>query len=64
MGVVTLVPPFDVNLLTCLWWSVNAANHYIVPKYKKLAKMVVVHVMESIQDESVFSSLNFFMNEL
>jgi hypothetical protein len=39
--------PFDVNPLTRLWRAFYAASIYIYPKYKKLAVMVVVHVLSS-----------------
>jgi hypothetical protein len=56
--------PFDVNPLTRLWRSLDSASLCIFPKYMKLAKMVVVHVLGSVQDERCFSSLSFLKNKL
>ncbi len=59
-------PPFDLNPLTCIWRTINAS--YILthsfPKYLKLAKMAIVHVLSSVKDECCFSSPAFLKNKL
>jgi hypothetical protein len=57
-------PPFDVNPLTRLWRALDAASICIYSEYKKLAVMVVVHVLGSTQDERCFSFLTFLKNKL
>jgi hypothetical protein len=39
--------PVDVNPLTCLWRALDAASICIYQEYKKLAVMVVFHVLGS-----------------
>jgi hypothetical protein len=59
-----LEQPFDVNPLTHLWRSLDSTSVCIFPEYMKLAKMAVVHVLGSVQDERCFSSLSFLKNKL
>jgi hypothetical protein len=57
-------PPFNENPLTQLWRTLDSASVCIYPEYMKLAKMAVVHVLGSVQDEHCFSSLSFLKNKL
>jgi hypothetical protein len=57
-------PPFDVNPLIRLWRTLNSASLYIYPEYMKLAKIMVVHVLGSVQDECCFSLLTFLKSKL
>jgi hypothetical protein len=57
-------PPFNENPLTRLWRTLDSASLCIYPEYMKLAKIVVVHVLGSVQDERCFSSLSFLKNKL
>ena len=56
--------PFDVNPLTRMWRALDATSICIYLEYEKLAMMVVVHVLDSTQDERCFSSLTFLKNKL
>jgi hypothetical protein len=57
-------PPFDVNPLTRLWRTLDSASLCIYPEYMKLEKIVVVHVLGSVQDERCFPSLSFLKSKL
>ncbi len=52
---VAMKPPFDLNPLTCICKTINASwvlTHSL--KYFKLAMMVIVHVLGSVEDERYF----------
>ena len=59
-------PPFDCNLLTRLWKGLDAticlAHHF--SEYMKLAEMAIVHVIGSIEDEHIFSSVSFIKSKV
>ena len=57
-------PAFDVNPLIRLWRALDVASICIFPKYMKLAKMVAIHVLGSVQDERCFSTLSFLKSKL
>ncbi len=53
--------PFDVNSITKLWRTFTSSLIFKVkiPKYIKLAKLVVVHVIGFVEDEHCLSTLTF-----
>jgi hypothetical protein len=59
-------PPFDTNPLTKLWrfLDTNTALVAQFPEYLKLVQIAMVHVLGSIEDEHVFSSLTFLKDKL
>jgi hypothetical protein len=59
-----LQPPFDVNPLTRLWRVLDLASVCMFPEYMRLAEMVVVHVLGSVQDERCFSTFSFLKSKL
>jgi hypothetical protein len=54
-----MVPPFDVNPLTRLWRSIDIASLCIFHEYKKLAKMVVIHIMDQYKTREHFLLFHF-----
>ena len=59
-------PPFDCNPLTRLWKGLDAATcltHHF-SEYMKLAEMAIVHVLGSVEDERVFSSVAFLKSKV
>jgi hypothetical protein len=62
----TMEPPFDLNPLTRSWRLFDAFQVFThsFPKYLKLAKMTIVHVLRSVEDEKCFSSFTFLKNKL
>jgi hypothetical protein len=61
---VAMQPPFNENLLTRLWYTLDFASLCIYLEYMKFAKIAVVHILGSVQDECCFSSLSFLKNKL
>jgi hypothetical protein len=62
----TIEPRFDLDSLTRIWKTFDAfrvLTHFF-PKHLKLAKMTIVHVIGSVEDEKCFSSLTFLKNKL
>lgn len=61
----TIEQPFVLNPLTQIWKIVDASQvlTHSVPKYIKLAKMAVVHVLTSVEDECCFSFLVFLKSK-
>jgi hypothetical protein len=54
----TIEPRFDLDSLTRIWKTFDAfrvLTHFF-PKHLKLAKMTIVHVIGSVEDEKCFSS--------
>jgi hypothetical protein len=51
-----LLPPFVLNSLTRSWRIVNASRllTHSIAEYVKLAKIAIVHVLRSVEDESCF----------
>jgi hypothetical protein len=59
-------PPFDTNPLMKLWRTLDANRALVAqfPEYLKLAQIGMVHVLGSVEDECVFSSLTFLKDKL
>jgi hypothetical protein len=57
--------PFVLNPLMQIWMIVDAFQvlTHSFPKYIKLTKMVVVHVLGNVEDERCLSSLTFLKNK-
>jgi hypothetical protein len=61
-----MLPPFDVNPLTKVW-RVLDGNSVLVQNFSefiKLAEIAVVHVIGSVEDERLFSSVKFLKSKL
>jgi hypothetical protein len=60
-----LDPPFDMNPLTRMWCLVRTSCILVTdfPKYVKLAKLVMVQVVGSVEDERCFSTLAFMKSK-
>jgi hypothetical protein len=60
-GAKAMVEPFDVNPITKLWVKITnnslLCNH--LSEYTKLAKIIVVYVHGSMEDDCIFSTLAF-----
>jgi hypothetical protein len=63
---VAMEPPYDINLVTRIWRSIFASRvlSHGFPEYLKLAKIAMVHVIGSVEDERVFSSVSFLKTKL
>jgi hypothetical protein len=61
-----LKKPYDINPVTRLWHSidVNSFLKQALSKYPIVVEMAVVMVLESIQDERTFSTMNFMKSKL
>jgi len=62
----TMILPYDINPLTKVW-QVLDGNHNLMQnfgEFLKLAEIVVVHVLGSIEDERLLSSVGFFKSKL
>jgi len=61
-----MLPPFDVNPLTKIWWVLDSNNSLTqnFGEFLKLAEMAMVHVIRSVEDERLFSSLGFLKSKL
>ena len=59
-------PPYDFNHLTRIWRTISASRvlSYGFPEYLKLVEIALVHVIGSVEDERVFSSVSFLKTEL
>ena len=59
-------PPYDVNPVTRIWRTISASRvlAHGFPKYLKLAEIAMVHVIGSVEDERVFSSVSFLKTKL
>ncbi len=59
-------PPFDLNALTHIWRTINAFQvlTHSFPKYLKLVKMAIVHILGNVEDKRHFSILAFLKNKL
>jgi len=57
---------FEMNPLTKLWCTIiaNQVFCHTFPKYIKLAKIAIVHVLNLMEDEWCFSSFSFFKRKL
>jgi len=57
---------FDVNPLTNVWHVLDGNNSLTLNfgEFIKLAELVVVHVLGSIEDEHLFSSVGFLNSKL
>jgi hypothetical protein len=55
-----------VNPLTKIWrlFDANSTLSKCFPEYLKLAKIAVVHVLGSVEDERTFSSLSFLKDNI
>jgi hypothetical protein len=61
-----MLPPYDVNPLTKVWRVLDSNNSLTqnFGEFLKLAEMVVVHVLGSVEDERLFSSVGFLKSKL
>ena len=56
-----------LNPFTCLWRRIEAIKSLLwhkLSEYMKVVKLAVVTVLESVEDERTFSTLNFMKNKL
>jgi hypothetical protein len=62
----TMESPFELNALIHIWRTIDAFRvlTHSFPKYLKLAKMAIVHVLSNVEDEHCFSFLAFLKNKL
>jgi hypothetical protein len=63
---VAMAKPIDVNLLKHLWrilFDIQIIGFYFL-EYFKLAKIAMVQVLDSVEDEQCFSSLAFYKSKL
>jgi len=61
-----MLPPYDINPLTKIW-RVLHGNHNLTQnfgEFLKLAEIAVVHVLGSVEDERLFSSVGFLKSKL
>lgn len=61
-----MLPPYDINPLTKVW-RVLDGNHNLTQnfgEFLKLAEIAVIHVLGSIEDERLFSSVGFLKSKL
>ena len=58
--------PYDINPVTQILHIIYAFRVFLhgFPKYLKLAKITLVHVIESVEDVLVFSSMSFLKTKL
>jgi len=61
-----MAPPFDTNLPTRMWQLVTISHILITsfPKYVKLAKLAMVQVIGSVENEKYFFILVFMKFKL
>jgi hypothetical protein len=61
-----MLPPLDVNPLTKVWRVLDGNNHLTqnFSEFIKLAQIVVIHVLGSVEDERLFSSVAFLKSKL
>ena len=59
-------PPYDINPVTRIWRTISASRvlSHGFPEYLKLAEIALVHVIGSVEDERVFSSVSFLKTKL
>jgi hypothetical protein len=61
-----MVEPFDINLVTKLWVTIN--NNVLLDQwlneYLKLAEIVVVSMLKFVENEWTFSMLAFMKDKL
>ena len=59
-------PPYDVNPVTRIWRTISASRvlAHGFPEYLKLAKIALVHVIGSVEDERVIPSVSFLKSKL
>src|ERR1700738_3303695 len=59
-------PPYDVHPVTRIWRTISASRvlAHGLPEYLKLAEITLVHVIRSVEDERVFSSVSFLKTKL
>jgi hypothetical protein len=62
----TMEAPFHINPLTWLWRTLEASHilRHSFPKKFKLAKIVIMQVLGSMEDEHTFSTLSFMKSKL
>jgi len=61
-----MLPPFDINPLTKVW-QVLDGNHNLTQNFReflKLAEIAVVHVLDSVEDERLFSRMDSLKSKL
>lgn len=61
-----MLPPYDINPLTKVW-RVLQSNHNLAQnfgEFLKLAEIAVVHVLGSVEDEHLFSTVGFLKSKL
>jgi hypothetical protein len=63
---VAMVEPCSHNLLTILWRQLTTSQIIVcqMSKYIKLAKIAIIQVLGSIEDEWCFNTLSFMMSKL
>ncbi len=56
-----MTPPFDLNLVTKMWWLVKGFWVFSssFPKYVKLVELAMVQIVSSMEDERCFFTLAF-----
>lgn len=61
-----MLPPYDVNPLTKIWRVLDSNNSLTenFGEFLKLAEMALVHVIGSVEDERLFSSVAFLKSKL
>ena len=58
--------PYDINPITRIWRTISASRvlSHGFQEYLKLAKIRLVHVIGSVEDQCVFSSMSFLKTKL
>ena len=61
-----MLPPYDVNPLTKIWRVLHSNNSLTqnFSEFLKLAEIALVHVLGSVEDERLFSSVGFLKSKL
>ena len=62
----TMEPSYDIDPIFCLWcttFGLKVLTHMFL-EYLKLTKIALVHVIRSVEDECVFSSIAFLKSKL
>lgn len=64
--VTCMVPPFDINPLTIMWYLTVTSQVLICkfPKYVKLAKLVMVQIVSNLENQKYFFTLGLTKSKL
>ena len=59
-------PPYDIHHVTRIWRTISASRvlSHGFPEYLKLVEIAMVHVIESVEDERIFSYVCFLRTKL